>query len=136
MKVSINLSPKKRKKIAELSGHPAAEFVRVMNSQRAAAVSRWYSQHSSYPLERSGGEWFLSWVDENYKRWTGEALEWTEPGLREYYLAIGTPWLERIIAEKAAHAAFLRFLAASFAIVGCKISLSIQSTLPSSNSMK
>ena len=136
MKVSINLSPRKRKKIAELSGHPAAAFVRVMNSQRESAVARWYSQHSKYPLQESGGEWFLSWVDQNYKRWTGESLKWTEPGLREYYLAIGTPWLERIIAEKAAHAAFLRFLAAGFSISGCKISLSIHSVAPSSNKIR
>ena len=117
-RVSISLSLKKRKKIAYQSGHPAAEFIHTMNDQRAAAVARWYSQHSKYPLEKSGGNWFLSWVDQNYKRWTGESLKWSEPGLREYYLATGTPWLERIIAEKAAHAAFLRFLAAGFAIVG------------------
>ena len=135
-RVSISLSPKKRKKIADQSGHPAAEFIHTMNAQRAAAVARWYSQHSKYPIEQSGGNWFLSWVDQNYRRWTGEALKWTEPGLREYYLAIGTPWLERIIAEKAAHAAFLRFLAAGFAIMGCKISLSIQSTAPSSNRIR
>jgi len=50
-KVSISLSPKKRKKIADQSGHPAADFIRVMNTQRAAAVARWYSQHSGYSLE-------------------------------------------------------------------------------------
>ena len=55
MKVSINLSPKKRKKIEDESGHPAAAFIHTMNAQRAAAVARWYSQHSKYSLEESGG---------------------------------------------------------------------------------
>ena len=109
--VSINLSPKKRKKIEDQSGHPAAEFIHTMNAQRAAAVSRWYSQHSKYSLEQSGGNWFLQWVDQNYRRWTGEALRWTEPGLREYYLALGTPWLARLIAEKAAQAGFASSMA-------------------------
>lgn len=83
-------------------------FSDKLSVDRDAAIARWY---------RRGGYWFIKWVKLYYRRQDGQSLHWREPYMAEYYLALGTPWLERIIICKGAQVGFTESLTAIAAFV-------------------
>lgn len=78
-------------------------FAQQMNTIREEGVRRWYTY---------GGKLFLRWVKQNYKTYNGESLNWTEPYQEEIYLAIGNPWLEKLVIEKSAQQGFTESMVA------------------------
>jgi hypothetical protein len=73
------------------------KFAAQMTRVRKYSVERWYKE---------GGYWFLSWVKEHYRTWTGELLRWEDPFSEEFYLIWGNPWIVSIYAEKSAQVGF------------------------------
>jgi hypothetical protein len=77
--------------------NPRKAFSELMANERHKAIALWYSR---------GGDWFMEWAKEYYRRWSGEPLHWKEPFQEEYYSLIGNPWIERIVVEKSAQVGF------------------------------
>jgi hypothetical protein len=77
----------------------------IVEGQRKA-VDRWYA---------TGGRMFLNWAKSNYRIKTGEPLDWSEPFLEAFYIAMGNPWFERICVEKGAQMGFTEYLICSMA---------------------
>lgn len=90
-------------------------FAEQMAIARQNGIDRWY---------REGGHWFLKWVEDHYRRWTGEPLKWDEPYQRPAYLLRGNPWLERIIEEKGGQIGFSESMIALCAFILAEIRIS------------
>lgn len=90
------------------------DFSKKMSKERDAAIKRWY---------REGGQWFIDWVKEHYRRWDGEPLHWREPFQEEFYLLMGNPLIERVIVEKGSQMGFSEELIAqlSFTLAALKL---------------
>lgn len=92
------------------------EFSEKMSALRIDSIRRWYEE---------GGQWFLNWTKENYRKWSGEKLHWNEAFAEEYYLLLGNPWFQRIVVEKAAQVgmteSFIAFTA--FVLSAVRVSL-------------
>lgn len=69
------------------------EFSREMAHFREKAIAKWYAE---------GGKYFLKWVKDHYRRWTGEPLLWSDAYQEEAFLLRGNPWVEKLIEEKGA----------------------------------
>jgi hypothetical protein len=71
--------------------------------ERNLAVQNWYG---------TGGALFLDWTKKNYRMHNGEPLEWHEPFLESLFLAIGNPWIEKLIIQKPAQVGYTESLIA------------------------
>ncbi len=78
-------------------------FVAKKNVEKELAISKWYQE---------GGDVFLEWVKEHYRMYTGDSLRWDEPFLEEFYLLLGTPWVERLIISKPSQVGYTEALIA------------------------
>lgn len=91
-------------------------FASEMTKARAAGIKRWY---------REGGAFFLDWVKEHYRRWTGEPLNWDEPYAEEAYLLRGNPWIEKLMEEKGGQVGYSESMIAlaSFVLAVVRVSV-------------
>lgn len=92
------------------------EFFASTQAQRESAVERWY---------RVGGEYFITWCDQNYRTHDGIPLSWEEPYFRELMLMIGNPWITRLVVIKAAQMGFSESLFALCAFLLAEIRIGV-----------
>lgn len=73
------------------------EFAIKTQKQRAKAIEQWYSE---------GGDYFLQWVDSNYRTHDRSKLDLSEKWYRDFLRAFGHPLIERIITQKGAQVGY------------------------------
>jgi len=71
--------------------------------EQADGISAWYEQ---------GGQVFLAWVQEHYRTWTGQPLDWDDPYMEELWIAFGHPWFEFVVCRKPGQVGFTELLIA------------------------
>ncbi len=64
-----------------------------MQTKQAEAIEVWY---------RIGGQFFLDWVRTEYRTWDGKKIRFDDPFFEELILAIGNPWISRLVIQKGA----------------------------------
>jgi len=90
------------------------QFSRRQAKERQVGIDRWY---------REGGELFLQWVQQHYRRSNGEPLHWIEPTQEEFYLLMGNPWVEFIVVEKPSQVGFSEALISMLAFIMSEIKI-------------
>jgi hypothetical protein len=91
------------------------KFSRQLVKARDQGIAKWYQE---------GGDYFLQWARQHYRRWTGEPLQWNEPWLEEMSLLMGNPWVETIIAQKAAQMGYTELCVALIAFILAEVRVS------------
>jgi hypothetical protein len=100
-RVSSVVEAARRKKVS--TRREREDFTQQQSEQRERAIARWY---------KKGGKLLVRWTKKHYRMHDGELLEWREPYLEEFFLAIGNPWFEIVFVEKAAQVGFTEALIA------------------------
>lgn len=88
------------------------KFNQEMAQTRDRNIAIWYQQ---------GGRFFIDWVKQNYRTWTGDRLKWEEPYQEEAYLLRGNPWISRLMEEKGSQIGFSESMVALVIFVTSKI---------------
>lgn len=93
------------------------EFSTQMAKMRDSAIKLWYCH---------GGKLFVEWVKKYYRRWQGDALDLErDPFVEEFLLALGNPWFDDLMAEKAAQIGFTEFCIAYTAFCASSIKIPV-----------
>lgn len=98
-KQSINLYrikeryDKKAKSSYLVSVKARQNFSDQLQIKQAQAITDWY---------RIGGEFFLEWVKAEYRTWDGHKMQFEDPFFEELILAIGNPWISKLVVQKGA----------------------------------